>query len=89
MVFVLSQKVEGSEVWEELLQYLDGCSGSDREESGEDHIEARKAADDLSDPGALITVVGGIAAVLIWEQRQTVAQESPHEEGKMTLKESG
>jgi hypothetical protein len=60
---------------ERITQYLDRCSSSEQEASVEHHIETRKAIADLFDLAVLVTLVGGIAAFLVWQERQTVAEQ--------------
>ena len=71
---VLSQKTEGQQVREELLQYPDTHSGSNRDGDIEHHTETSKAVEDLFDLTVLVTAVGGIAAYLIWQERQAAAR---------------
>jgi hypothetical protein len=56
-----------------ITQYLDRCSSSEWEASVEHHIETRRAIAELFDLAVLVTLVGGIAALLVWQERQTVA----------------
>ncbi len=60
---------------ERLSQYLEERTSSKQEGSVEHHIETRKAVADLLDLAVLVTIVGGITAFLVWQERQTFARQ--------------
>ena len=67
---------------EGLSQYLEERTGSEHEGSVECHTETWRAAADLFYLAFLVTAVGGVAAFLIWQDRQTVAGQG-QDEGEM------
>jgi len=67
-------------VQERLSQYLEERTNSEQEGSVECHTETWQAAADLFYLAFLVTAVGGVAAFLIWQDRQTVAGQGRDEE---------
>jgi len=69
-------------VQERLSQYLEDRTTSEQEGSVECHTETWRATADLFYLAFLVTAVGGVAAFLIWQDRQTVAGQG-QDEGEM------
>lgn len=65
-----------------LSQYFEERTSSEQEGSVECHTETWQAAADLFELAFLVTVVGGVAAFLIWQDRQAVAGQG-QDEGEM------